>query len=173
MKRCTSCQTHYSDDFAFCPLDGAELEDPTAYPVDTTIRNKYRILAKVGRGGMGQVYKFLHLAFNEICALRVMHPSLIVREDLVRRFLREGFVARRLDHPNAVRVMEVEPTEDGRQCIVREFVDGQSLREVLRREAPLSVKRACTIASHVASALAAAHELGIITATSSRKMSHW
>ena len=142
--------------------NGAELEDPTAYPVGTTLRNKYRILAKVGRGGMGHVYKVLHLVFNEIRALKVMHPSLMVREDFVRRFLREAFVARRLDHPNAVRVMDVEESEDGRQCIVMEFVDGQILREVLRRQSPLSVGRACSIVKQVASALAAAHELGMI-----------
>lgn len=53
MKRCTSCQTPYPDEFAFCPLDGAELDDPSVYAVGTTLRNKYRILARVGKGGMG------------------------------------------------------------------------------------------------------------------------
>lgn len=162
MKRCISCQTPYPDEFAFCPLDGAALEDPTAYAVGTTIRNKYRILAKVGRGGMGHVYKALHLAFNELRALKVMHPSLMAREEFVRRFLREAFVARRLQHPNAVRVDDVDITEDGRQCIVMEFVDGRILRDVIRREAPLAVERACSIVKQVASALGAAHQLGII-----------
>jgi serine/threonine protein kinase len=162
MKRCLSCQTPYPDEFAFCPLDGAALEDPTAYAVGTTIRNKYRILAKVGRGGMGHVYKALHLAFNELRALKVMHPSLMAREEFVRRFLREAFVARRLQHPNAVRVDDVDITDDGRQCIVMEFIDGRILRDVIRREAPLAVERACSIVKQVASALGAAHQLGII-----------
>jgi serine/threonine protein kinase len=162
MKRCASCQTPYPDEFAFCPLDGAELDDPSAYAVGATIRNKYRILAKVGKGGMGHVYKALHLLFNEVRALKVMDPSLTQREDFVRRFLREAFVARRLQHPNAVRVDDVDQTEDGRHCIVMEFIDGRMLRDVLQREGPLPAARACSIIKQVASALGAAHKLGII-----------
>ncbi|MFZ0961829.1 MAG: serine/threonine-protein kinase [Terriglobia bacterium] len=162
MKRCTSCQTPYPDEFAFCPLDGAELDDPTVYAVGTTIRNKYRILAKVGKGGMGHVYKALHLLFNEVRALKVMDPGLTEREDFVRRFHREAFVARRLQHPNAVRVDDVDETEDGRHLIVMEYIDGRMLRDVLMREGPLPAARACSIVKQVASALDAAHQLGII-----------
>jgi serine/threonine-protein kinase len=162
MKRCSSCQTPYPDDFAFCPLDGAELEDPSIYAVGATIRNKYRILGKVGKGGMGAVYKALHLLFNEVRALKVMDPSLTQREDFVRRFLREAFVARRLQHPNAVRVDDIDQTEDGRHCIVMEFIDGRMLRDVLQREGPLTPARACSIVKQAASALSAAHQLGII-----------
>ncbi len=162
MKRCSSCQTPYPDEFAFCPLDGAELDDPSVYAVGTTLRNKYRILAKVGRGGMGHVYKALHLLFNEVRALKVMDQSLMQREDFVLRFKREAFVARRLQHPNAVRVDDIDDTDDGRLCIIMEFIDGRMLRDVLDREGPLPAPRACSIAKQVASALGAAHELGII-----------
>jgi len=162
MKRCSSCQTPYPDEFAFCPLDGAELDDPAVYAVGTTIRNKYRILAKVGKGGMGHVYKALHLLFNEVRALKVMDPSLTQREDFVRRFLREAFVARRLQHPNAVRVDDVDETDDGRHLIVMEFIDGRMLRDVIEREGPMPAARACSIIKQVASALGAAHQLGII-----------
>ncbi len=162
MKRCTSCQTPYPDEFAFCPLDGAELDDPSVYSVGSTIRSKYRILSKVGRGGMGHVYKALHLHFNEVRALKVMDPSLTEKEEFVRRFLREAFVARRLQHPNAVRVDDVDETEDGRHCIIMEFIDGRMLRDVLEREGPLPAARACSIVKQAASALHAAHQLGII-----------
>jgi serine/threonine protein kinase len=162
MKRCSSCQTPYPDEFAFCPLDGAELDDPAVYAVGATIRNKYRILAKVGKGGMGHVYKALHLHFNEVRALKVMDPALTAREDFVRRFLREAFVARRLQHPNAVRVDDVDQTDDGRYCIVMEYIDGRMLRDVLQREGPMPVNRACSIAKQVAAGLDAAHQLGII-----------
>ena len=162
MKRCSSCQTPYPDEFAFCPLDGAELDDPAVYAVGTTIRNKYRILAKVGKGGMGHVYKALHLLFNEVRALKVMDPSLTQREDFVRRFLREAFVARRLQHPNAVHVDDIDQTDDGRHCIVMEFIDGRMLRDVIEREGPMPAARACSIIKQVASALGAAHQLGII-----------
>jgi len=127
-----------------------------------TIRGKYRILAKVGKGGMGHVYKALHLHFNEVRALKVMDPALTAREDFVRRFLREAFVARRLQHPNAVRVDDVDQTDDGRDCIVMEYIDGRMLRDVLQREGPMPVTRACSIVKQVAAALDAAHQLGII-----------
>jgi serine/threonine protein kinase len=162
MKRCSSCETPYPDEFAYCPLDGAELEDPAVYAVGTTIRNKYRILAKVGKGGMGHVYKALHLHFNEVRALKVMDPSLTAREDFVRRFLHEAFVARRLQHPNAVRVEDVDQTDDGRHCIVMEYIDGRMVRDVLQREGPMPAARACSVARQVAAALDAAHQLGII-----------
>jgi serine/threonine protein kinase len=162
MKQCSSCQTPYPDEFAFCPLDGAELDDPSVYAVGTTIRNKYRILAKVGKGGMGHVYKALHLLFNEVRALKVMDPALTKQEDFVKRFLREAFVARRFQHPNAVRVDDVDQTDDGRHCIVMEFIDGRMLRDVIEHEGPLPVGRACAIVKQVASALGAAHQLGII-----------
>jgi serine/threonine protein kinase len=162
MKQCSSCQTPYPDEFAFCPLDGAELDDPSVYAVGTTIRNKYRVLAKVGKGGMGHVYKALHLLFNEVRALKVMDPALTKQEDFVKRFLREAFVARRFQHPNAVRVDDVDQTDDGRHCIVMEFIDGRMLRDVIEHEGPLPVGRACSIAKQVASALGAAHQLGII-----------
>jgi len=162
MKRCSSCQTPYPDEFAFCPLDGSELNEPGVFAVGTTLRNKYRILAQVGKGGMGHVYKALHLHFNEVRALKVMDPGLTEREEFVRRFLREAFVARRLQHPHAVRVDDVDQTEDGRYCIVMEFIDGRMLRDVLRPEGALPVARACSIAKQVASALDASHQLGII-----------
>ena len=162
MKRCASCQTPYPDEFAFCPLDGVELEDSAVYAVGATIRNKYRILAKIGKGGMGHVYKALHLHFNEVRALKVMHPSLTKSEEFVRRFLREAFVARHLQHPNAVRVDDVDQTDDGRHCIIMEFIDGRVLRSVLQHEGPLPVARTCSIIKQVASALGAAHKLGII-----------
>jgi serine/threonine protein kinase len=162
MKRCSSCQTPYPDEFAFCPVDGAELEDAGVYAVGTTIRNKYRILAQVGRGGMGHVYKALHLHFNEVRALKVMDSALTERKEFVTRFLREAFVARRLQHPHAVRVDDVDQTEDGRYCIVMEFIDGRMLRDVLQPEEPLPLARACSIIMQAASALDASHQLGII-----------
>jgi serine/threonine protein kinase len=91
-----------------------------------------------------------------------MDPALTQREDFVRRFRREALVARRLQHPNVVRVDDIDETDDGRHCIIMEFIDGRILRDVIDREGPLPAARACSIAKQVASALGAAHDLGII-----------
>jgi serine/threonine protein kinase len=83
-------------------------------------------------------------------------------EDFLRRFRNEAVAARRLQHPNAVRVDDLDMTEDGRPFIVMEYVEGRNLREVVRHQGALSLRRSVRIARQVASALAAAHELGII-----------
>ena len=124
------------------------------------LRGKYEILDKVGAGGMASVYRARHLAFNEVCAIKVVAARLSDDEDFLRRFRNEAVVARRFQHLHAVRVDDLDTTEDGRPFIVMEYVDGPNLREVVRREGALGLRRALTIARQIASALAAAHQLG-------------
>jgi serine/threonine protein kinase len=126
------------------------------------LRGKYEIEGKLGAGGMAAVYRARHLAFGEVRAIKVVNSRLADDEDFLRRFRNEAVVARRLHHPNAVRVDDLDMTEDGRPFIVMEYVEGQNLREMIRREGALSLRRSVRIARQVASALAAAHELGII-----------
>jgi serine/threonine protein kinase len=126
------------------------------------LRGKYEILGKLGAGGMAAVYRARHLAFGEVRAIKVVNNRLADDEDFLRRFRNEAVVARRLQHPNAVRVDDLDMTEDGRPFIVMEYVEGQNLREVIRHQGPLSLRRSVVIARQVAAALAAAHELGIV-----------
>jgi serine/threonine protein kinase len=126
------------------------------------LRGKYEILGKLGAGGMAAVYRARHLAFGEVRAIKVVNNRLADDEDFLRRFRHEAVVARRLQHPNAVRVDDLDMTEDGRPFIVMEYVEGENLREVIRHQGPLSLRRSVVIARQVAAALAAAHELGII-----------
>jgi serine/threonine protein kinase len=126
------------------------------------LRGKYEILGKLGAGGMATVYRARHLAFDEIRAIKVVASRLADDEDFLKRFRNEAVVARRLHHPNAVRVEDFDNTEDGRPFIVMEYVDGSNLREKIRRDGAVSLRRAVTIARQVASALSAAHELGIV-----------
>jgi serine/threonine-protein kinase len=126
------------------------------------LRGKYEILEKVGAGGMGGVYRARHKAFGESVALKVLGARLAEDEQFRRRFHTEAVVARRLSHPSAVRVEDLDTTEDGRPFIVMEFVHGRSLREAIRAEGALPPARAVAIARQVASALATAHGLGIV-----------
>ena len=132
------------------------------WPERQIIRGKYRILSKLGQGGMGTVYKAEHLHLKDVCALKVMSPELAGDHDCAKRFEREAILARKLRHPNAVRVEDFDHAEDGRPFIAMEFVDGDNLKRVIQAEEKLSIERACSIAKEVASALAAAHELGIV-----------
>ncbi len=138
------------------------LVEAGAWSDGTVIRGKYRILSKVGQGGMGAVYKALHVAFDELRALKVISPELMRDELFVKRFKHEAVITRRLQHPNAVRVDDIDEAEDGRPFIVMEFIEGQSLRKLIEAQGGLPVSRVCTIVKQVAAALDAAHRLGMI-----------
>ena len=126
------------------------------------IRGKYHILAKIGQGGMATVYKVEHTHFHELRALKVMAPELAKDPTFRKRFEHEAVLTRKLQHPNAVRVEDLDEAEDGRPFIVMEYIEGCSLKTVIAEEAPLSAGLACTIAKQVASALDAAHRLGMV-----------
>ncbi len=162
MKTCPTCQASYPNTFAVCPQDGSALVELGAWSEGTIIRGKYRLLSKVGQGGMGAVYKALHLAFDEMRALKVMSPELMSDELFVKRFKHEAVITRRLQHPNAVRVDDIDEAEDGRPFIVMEYIEGQSLKKLIQDQGPLPVPRVCSIIKQAAAGLEAAHQLGMV-----------
>lgn len=162
MKVCPNCQRSYPTGFAVCPQDGAQLTEPSEWSTGSVIRGKYRILNKIGEGGMGSVYKAVHIHFNELCALKVMSPHLLNDKNLVKRFGREAIFARKLRHKNAVRVEDFDETEDNRPFIVMEYVEGKSLKSLMQSEGPLPVPRVCSIIKQAAAALDAAHQIGLV-----------
>ena len=162
MRYCPSCHSVYPNEFRTCPKDQKDLLTASELQPGMVLRGKYEILGKLGAGGMAAVYRARHLAFGEVRAIKVVNNRLADDEDFLRRFRNEAVVARRLQHPNAVRVDDLDMTEDGRPFIVMEYVEGQNLREVVRHQGALSLRRSVRIARQVASALAAAHELGIV-----------
>ncbi len=162
MKTCPTCQKGYPDNFSICPDDGAQLQEPFSWTEGKIVRGKYRLLAKVGQGGMGSVYKALHIAFGELRALKVIAPELLSDDLFVKRFTHEAVITRRLQHPNAVRVDDIDKAEDGRPYIVMEFIDGKSLKKLIREEGPLPVLRVLSIVKQCSGALDAAHKLGMV-----------
>jgi serine/threonine protein kinase len=162
MKACPNCHATYPTDYTHCPRDGASLIEAGAWREGTMVRGKYRILAKVGQGGMATVYKAEHTRFKELRALKIMNAELAHDANFAKRFTREAILTRKLQHPNAVRVDDIDEAEDGRPFMVMEYIEGQSLKEVIQREAPMPVGRVCSIVIQVAAALEAAHQLGIV-----------
>ena len=162
MKSCPRCRFPYTDEFAVCPTDGSLLEYLQEWQPGDVIRDKYRIICKIGQGGMGAIYKAEHLIFEELRALKVLMPQFTQDESLVRSLTREARVTRRLSHPNAVRVEEVDRAEDGRLFIAMEYVEGKSLGEIIRQSGPMPVLRVIEIARQLCSALDSAHTLGMI-----------
>jgi eukaryotic-like serine/threonine-protein kinase len=162
MKTCPSCQTSYPVAYTLCPRDGNALVDSGAWAVGTIVRAKYRILSKLGEGGMAVVYKAMHMRFEELRALKVMKTELAGDHGFVKRFMQEAVLTRKIQHPNAVRVEDIDETEDGCPFMVMEFLEGRGLKDVIEAEAPMAPARVSLIARQIAGALSAAHRLGVV-----------
>lgn len=162
MKACPTCGTNHPASYTHCPRDGTPLIETDTWQQGTVVRGKYRILGKIGEGGMAVVYKAVHTRFDELRALKVMNPELAGDQAFVKRFMHEAVLTRKLQHGNAVRVEDIDEAEDGRPFIVMEYIEGRSLKEVIQAEAPMAAERVCSIGAQVAHALDAAHRLGIV-----------
>ena len=93
---------------------------------------KYELVRLLGQGGMGKVYKGLHLGLGIPIAVKTMHPEIASTPDYVRRFQREAHAASLLNHPNAVRVLDFG-NDAGTLYLVMEYLEGRSLDAVARR----------------------------------------
>jgi len=162
MKSCPTCRNDYPVDLTVCPADGAPLLEPGTWPQGILVNGQYRILESISRGEIGEVYKAVRRGSSIPLALKVMSADLMDDERLVRRFKQEAHCAREFVHPNAVHVEDVHEADDGRPFVAMEYIAGESLGAVLQREERLGVWRACSIVRQVASALEAAHRLGMV-----------
>jgi serine/threonine-protein kinase len=112
---------------------------------------------------MGSVYRALQPAMNRTVAIKILHPKLAGRKDLVSRFRREARAMSQLSHPNTVKVfMYGELEEDGPLYIVMEMLEGRNLNQAVRKEGPLPPQRAIPILIQVCGALQEAHDMGIV-----------
>ncbi|MEO6268667.1 MAG: Stk1 family PASTA domain-containing Ser/Thr kinase, partial [Nocardioidaceae bacterium] len=125
------------------------------------VDGRYRIGGRIARGGMASVYEATDLRLDRLCAVKVMHPGLGDDEEFAARFVREARSAARLDHPNVVAVFD-QGDDDGTVFLVMEYVAGHTLRDVIRKESPMSPSRALALVEPVLSALASAHRAGLI-----------
>ncbi len=126
------------------------------------LNGQFKILKKIGTGGMGAVYKAMQPDMNRMVAVKILHAKLKTRKDLVSRFRREARAMSHLTHPNTVKVMMYGELEDGELYIIMEYLDGKNLNQVVRREGPLEMERAIPVLMQVCGALEEAHQLGIV-----------
>ncbi len=164
MKVCTTCSSEYPDDQSFCPADGSALKSTSAGAdlVGAIVADRYRILEKLGEGGMGTVYLAEHVKMGRMSAIKVISKSLTQDADAIARFNREAANASRINHPNVCAIYDFGETEDGVIYLAMEFIEGESLTDLINREGALAPKRAADIARQTAEALEAAHEFGIV-----------
>ena len=125
------------------------------------LEGRYRIGARIARGGMASVYEATDTRLDRTVAVKIMHPGLGDDAEFAARFVREARSAARLSHPNVVAVYD-QGDDHGTVFLAMELVDGITLRDVIRKESPMPPARALALIEPVLSALAAAHRAGII-----------
>ncbi len=121
----------------------------------------YRIQDRIASGGMGVVYRAQQLSLDRVVSLKVLPPHLTKDPTYVKRFLREAKAAGRLQHPNIIQVYDIGEAE-GTYYFSMEYVEGQSLAELLRTRSPLGIETAARIAIQIAKALSYAHRAEIL-----------
>ena len=129
--------------------------------VKQLIADRYELGQVVGTGGMSSVYRAHDTLLERDVALKILHEHYSEDDDYVERFRREARAAAQLTHPGIVTVID-RGEQDGRQFIVFEFVDGETLKDLVDRGGPMPVRRALELALEVGRALAFAHQQGLV-----------
>jgi len=165
MKTCPSCEKNYADAFNVCDVDGATLvasrqaQDPLA---DSVIKGRYRVLHKVGTGGMGTVYLAEHITLRNRVALKILDPSYGTDAEFVNAFERTARVAANVNHRNLVSVVDFDKLEDGSLLLAMEYVEGRKLSDMIQQEGPLDVLKALRFGTQIAEGLDAVHREGVV-----------
>jgi len=173
---CSACGAANRGDARFCGTCGAAAALSSTQPesspglgeatgpamIGREIAGRYRMLAKLGEGGMGTVYRAEQISLKRAVAVKLLRPDVVGNQLLLRRFNAEAEAVAKLSHPNTVNIYDFGQDTDGTLFIAMEYIEGRSLRSVIQREAPLPPRRALAIALQVAASLADAHARAIV-----------
>ena len=166
MKECPKCELCFEDDINFCPFDQSKTR--SSLPGGKLLAKRYLLEKRIGRGAMGQVYlaKDENLGTRRV-AVKTVRQDILNSDDLqegeaIVRFEREARAAASISHPHIVDVTDFGETEEGVFYLVMEYVEGETLHRLLRREGTLPVKRAVKLLRQIADGIEAAHEVGIL-----------
>ena len=144
------------------PVAPQQHVDGTDDLLGTVVGDRYRLIEKLGAGGMGAVYRGEHLSLKKRVAVKFLHREMSSNQELVARFEREARTAANLDHPNVVAATDFGRLADGTFYLVMEFVEGRSLRKLMQQDGPLPHARVMRLLRQVGAAVTRAHSLGIV-----------
>ncbi|HEX6242032.1 MAG TPA: serine/threonine-protein kinase, partial [Polyangiales bacterium] len=141
---------------------GAKPSGPVKDWTGREIAGRYRVLERLGEGGMGVVYVAEHVTLKKKVAFKVIHPELAKHEDLMLRFQREALATGQLDHPHIAAAIDFGELEGGGAFMVMPWVRGHSLQAELDSHGRMDFRRASQLCAQIADALSAAHAMGIV-----------
>ena len=130
--------------------------------IGRTLVRRYRLVEKIGSGASGSVYRADDLLLGQFAAVKILSPDRMNSLEGAARFQREASVAVRIAHPNAVSTLDSGVTEDGLAYIAMEYVEGQTLTEVMKTRSPIPLSWIVNVTGQAAAALGAAHQLNIV-----------
>ena len=166
MKVCTQCGKAFDDSSDVCIVDHSELIliDPTDPDpmLGRLLDGRYRLIRKIGQGGMGAIYRAVHTGISRTCAIKLLTSLSPGNDDAIARFKREAKNSSRIDNVHAVTIHDFGQSEDGLLFLVMELIDGQPLSRLIADQRVLPIDRVVHITNQIAEALAAAHALGIV-----------
>lgn len=161
MKECQHCKKCYTDDVNVCPTDGM----PTLHTIsgEPILEGKYHLEKRLGQGGMGVVYCAKHAYLKTQHAIKVILPDLVGNDpQLVTRFRQEALAAAAIRHHNVVGTTDYGVVNGKMPFLVMEYVEGESLHDLLQREGRLSPEKALELISAICAGIGAAHHQGIV-----------
>ncbi len=143
-------------------MDTLSYERLPSQPVGLVLAETYRLLRRVGVGGMGEVYEAAHVRLPGRFAVKILLPDLLTNPEAYGRFCREAEIMSELRHPNIVQIFDFNTTPEGRPYFVMELLEGRDLESRLSEPERLPLPAVVRIVESVASALAAAHGHGVV-----------
>jgi len=158
MPTCPSCAFAAPPESRSCPRCGAATSDPL---IGAVLGDRYRIVERIGAGGMGAVYLAQHTTLKREVAIKVLLSEFGGKDEFVRRFEREAEAASRLTHPNIIQITDFGRTPEGQLFLAMEYLKGHPLTSVIR-QGRLAVPRALGIARQILAGLSRAHAAGVV-----------
>jgi serine/threonine protein kinase len=159
---CIHCRSEIDPAFKACPFCGEPVTDFLRRYLEQPLDGKYQVLAQLGVGGMGEVYKVLHIHLNAVRVIKLMRSAIANDAGAHERFLREARLATKIQHPNVAALFDFATLDDGSRYMVSEFIEGTNLHELIESRGPLSPRYAATLAIQALRGLDAIHRAGIV-----------